>query len=722
MADSRTENALVETTAPTLPRRLLLPLALLVPLVIDPYGADTLLMERLVMSLVGCALLLIEASEGLFSRRVALPLAGPEAMLLALIAWSATSLLWATNPLLGVMPMILMLALMGIARAIRAAATSEGAVAGWTAFMIIAGLLIIGIDSMAIHRAASDLSADTAKYASLLFEHNNMGANYAVVLLPLAATISLGSSGVRRWLGFAGVVGLLYYLVTLGSRSGVIFAIMALPLICLAFMLRRAIVRMRFTGRVVGVVTGIVVLVLAVLPFSDPARGLAKDAFYAAARVTQQYGVAEIQDSGFRPDIFKNTVSMAQEAPFYGVGVANWSVEYPRYERYILDRPHAHNDALRMLAELGLPGLLLFLGFFGSLITTQWRVLVSARSKSTYACALGLLGATCGYLFCGMFEVPFTMGSTASLLALVMGLTVRMGEKGKAASVEQRPNTWMLLMVAGIAAASIGYVLQRLPATALLEESREFRAAGDLDAASLSLTRIAEMRTGSWIPGLELAQLELERGRHESALVHVRSARSLSPYKTDLMRIEGRALLELERYDEALRSFEQVATLAPGDESAQAEYVEALASAGELIAAIDLMEYKVQSQMRTVNVESLLKLALYWRLVSEQSEDEIRMRALVAARHFYAVVFEEGSPEEAAAVASDFKHTTHLLQTQPGSLDNWWPIYEQFLTSGGWHRPNTALWTSMDADGVKLFPGWQESAGPPLPRELRHLP
>ena len=142
----------------------------------------------------------------------------------------------------------------------------------------------------------------------------------------------------------------------------------------------------------------------------------------------------------------------------------------------------------------------------------------------------------------------------------------------------------------------------------------------------------------------------------------------------------------------------------------------------ELIAAIDLMEYKVQSQMRTVNVESLLKLALYWRLVSEQSEDEIRMRALVAARHFYAVVFEEGSPEEAAAVASDFKHTTHLLQTQPGSLDNWWPIYEQFLTSGGWHRPNTALWTSMDADGVKLFPGWQESAGPPLPRELRHLP
>ena len=55
MADSRTENALVETTAPTLPRRLLLPLALLVPLVIDPYGADTLLMERLVMSLVGCA-------------------------------------------------------------------------------------------------------------------------------------------------------------------------------------------------------------------------------------------------------------------------------------------------------------------------------------------------------------------------------------------------------------------------------------------------------------------------------------------------------------------------------------------------------------------------------------------------------------------------------------------------------------------------------------------
>jgi O-antigen ligase len=604
----------------------------------------------------------------------------------------------------------------------RAEAAAKGSAAGWMVSMVVVGLLVIGIDAVAIQRAASDLTADTSKYASYLFEHNNMGANYAVVLLPLAATLALGSKGLRRWLGLVGVVGGIYYLVTLGSRSGVLFAIVGLPLICVLFMLRKALVRMRLTGRVAGVAVGIVVLVLAALPFSEPARGLAKDAFYAAARVMQQYGVAEIQDSGFRPEIFKNTVTMAQQAPLYGVGVANWSVEYPRYERYILDRPHAHNDALRMLSELGLPGLLLFLGLFGSLITKQWRVLSSARAQSTYACALGLLGATCGLLFCGMFEVPFTMGSTASLLALVMGLTVWIGERGEAARVARRPNALMLLLVIGFAAVSIAYVLQRLPASALLQESREFRAAGDLDAASLSLVEITEMRTGSWIPGFELARLELGRGRDASALVHVRAARKLSPFKSDLMRLEGRALLGLGRYDEGLRSFEQVAELAPGDDSAQSEYVEALASAGQLAKAIDLMEYKVQSRMRTVNIDVMLRLAQYWRLASEQSEGEERTKALVAARHFYAVVLEDGSPEEGVAVASDFKHMTHLLQTLPGSLNSWWPAYERFLTGGGWHRPNTALWTAMDADGVKLFPGWEESAGPPLPRELRHLP
>jgi tetratricopeptide (TPR) repeat protein len=230
------------------------------------------------------------------------------------------------------------------------------------------------------------------------------------------------------------------------------------------------------------------------------------------------------------------------------------------------------------------------------------------------------------------------------------------------------------------------------------------------------------MRTGSWVPELELAELDLGRGHNASALLHIRAARSLSPYKTDLMRVEGRVLMALEQYDDAVRSFKEAADAAPGDESAQSEYVEALARADRLPEAIDLLEYKLQSQVRTVNIDEVVRLARYWRLLAEDRSGAAQVEALVAARHFYAVVLEDGAAVYWPDVAPEFKHMTHLLQVIPGSPDSWWPVYEHYLTSGGWHRPSTALWTSMDPDGVKLYPGWLEPAGPPIPRELRNLP
>ena len=46
----------------------------------------------------------------------------------------------------------------------------------------------------------------------------------------------------------------------------------------------------------------------------------------------------------------------------------------------------------------------------------------------------------------------------------------------------------------------------------------------------------------------------------------------------------------------------------------------------------------------------------------------------------------------------------------------------RFLEQGDWHMPFTSLWTALDDSGVKLYPGWEEPAGPALARELREKP
>ncbi len=712
----------METTAPSVLRRLVLPLALLVPLVVDPFGLDTLTTERLVLCLVGAVLLGLEAAEGLFGRRASLLLATPEALLVALVTWGAASTLWATNAVVGTSMLVMLLAVLGVARTVRAAVAGPAPARAWIAALVTVAVVAMAVDAVAIRDRAPDLSQSGAtKYASLLFGHNNVAGNYAVVLLPLSAALLLGGQGLQRLLGLAGTAGGVAYLVLLGNRSGILIAAAGLPLVVLAFVLRKRLVRMRFTGRAAGTALAVVVLVLAVLPFSEQARGLGKDAFYAATRTLEEYGVSDLQDSGFRPDLFKKTVAMAQEAPLRGVGVANWAVEYPRYERHIQDRPHAHNDALQVLAELGIPGLVLFLALFGSLVLTQLRILTTARSPGAFACGVGLLGSTIAFLLCGLFEVPFTMGSTASVLGFVVGVTTRLGETGGRVS-SLRPNPLTALLVIGLSTAGAAYVVQRMPASWRAAQAEEAITEKNYDVAAARLEDIARMRTGSWVPEARIAQLDNSRGHHEAALLHIRAARALSPFKTDLMRIEGEALMALGREDEAVDVFKEASDAAPGDEARRSEYIEALVRAGRLREAIGHLEYSLQSRLRTVDVDAIVRLAKVWRTLAEETTGPERVEALAAARHFYAVALEDGPASLWAELAQEFKHVTHLLQVMPGSPDCWWPTYERFLRRGGWHRPSTALWTAMDGDGVKLYPGWEEPAGPPLPRELRNLP
>jgi len=712
----------MESTTPSTMRRLLLPLALMIPLVVDPYGVDTLSLERLLLACVGLALLGLESAEVLFGKRASLVLATPEALLLALVAWAATSMLWATNRHAALGPLLVLLGMLGIARTVRATVTGAGSARNWVMALLGTGLVAMGIDTLAIRNRAPEMGAGADKYASLLFEHNNMAANYAVLLVPLAAVLLLEGGGKRRGFGLVSLLASIAYIIMVGSRAAIIAMILALPLMLIAFMLRRWLTRLKLTGRVAGLGLGMVILIMAVLPFSDPARGLAKDVFYAATRQLEEQNITTLQGSSFRTDVFTKTVEMASENPMRGVGYANWTVEYPRFERHIKDRPHAHNDALQILAELGVPGLLLFLGLLASLGLTLLRVITTARTSGAFALSVGLMGTLLVFCVTGFFEVPFTIGATCSVLAFVIGLTTRLGETGGRAAGSMRPSPVVSILIIAVVLAGLWHVVQRLPASALVARAAERLESGDLDGAAEAMESVTRMHTGSWVPVRQLGQIELDRGRDAEALQCFESALELSPYKVELLRDKGEALMELGRFDDAILCFQQAREQSPGDEIAEAALMLAYDKSGRLKDAIDLLEYQLQSKIRTIDIDTVLRLAQLWRKRAETTEGEEHIEALAAARHFFAIVLEDGDASLWPSVSKEFKHMTHLLQVMPGSPDSWWPVYERFIQSGGWHFPNTVLWTAVDDDGVRIYPGWEEYAGPAQPRDMRDQP
>ncbi|GEM_PF-1860026 len=710
---------------PSAARRLAVALAILVPLFVDPHG-DTLALKKLSLGILGSLALAFEAAEVFLLRRRAMAPSVAEGMLAGLALWGACSLSWAVNPALGLVGVGVLFGMLGVTRGVRQSLFGNRRVSSWVAAVLAVGLVALVVDGVAVVREGMSLQLAARKHASWLFGHNNMAANYAAVLAPLAAAFAMTAEGRGRrvggWLLVVVVVG---YQVLLHSRAGLASTLLGVGLAGVLFVVRA---RVRRPGRRAAALLGAFCIAAALLPSSDRARGLAKEAFFRGVSLLEELKIADLADASFRPGVYRRTMELVAEAPLLGAGLGNFPVAYSRFDPRAVEIPHAHNDALQILAELGLVGLLMFFGLLSALV---WQVLLGlssreadlARDRRKSVWAAGLGGAVVVFLVGGLFEVPFALGDTACNLALLIALSGRLAAEPRAWSKEAPGDGFgVVRLVAVLALLPLlllaGFLAARMPASSLFARAQRAREVGNLEEARRHLTRLAELNTGMHVPDLQLGQLAEQAGDWQTALEHFQSARRLWPHSLRLLELEAEALMQLGRNDEAVAICEQAAALAPGDRAMQARLVLLLAQAGRLTEALDQATYLLQSHP-TASTEIVAFLARLHQRQSKDLDGQARVEALVASRHFYAVLLQDGSPGAFHEWNSEFRHLTHQLQSLPGAPGSWWGVYERFRSGGGWQLPNVALWTAVDGTGEEIFPGWDEAAGPPLPRRLR---
>ena len=713
---------------------MLVPAVLLVPLVVDPFGRDMQSYKTLALVLVGSLALLLESAAGILRPDRCRRLDARELALALLLAWSALSLTWATNPELGLLRVLFLVGLLGAARGVRDAVATPADARRWIGGLLAVGTLAVLLDGAAILEQGRMLSAASAKYASWLFVHNNLAAAYVTVLAPLAVVLALAAgSPLVRWASLAALAAIAGYLALLHSRAGLLAVSLGMLIVVALVLLRRRIARRRPAGRGWIVGATLAVLLAATLPFSESARGVAKDLFYRGVELFQ----VDLGDSFFRPRLWRQTMLMVREAPLTGVGAGNFVVEYPRYERFPEIKPHAHNDALQTLAELGLPGLLLFLALGAASVLAALGALAQRAPDGAggergrdYVTTAGLVGALAVFGVIGLFEVPFALGASGSVLAVLIGCASGLRASGPAVAPAAsrravtppplHPRARLALSAAGACVALGAFVVcvQRLPASWLVTRAERAGQASELDEAERLLHRVVDLHTGSVQPYLMLASLATLRGDGEGALAQVRAARALWPHNAELAETEGDKLAALGRFDQAVDCFQESHDLSPARDSALFKLVTALDQSGQLQAAIDLLEYQVRSNT-ALTLDSVRKLADMWRRRAEQLSGDERTWALVAARHFYAVLLDDAPPSWWPQLDPTFKDLTHRLQILPGAPQSWFDVYRRYLEQGGWNLPASALYTSVERGGFRLFPGWVEPYGPPMPGAWR---
>ena len=103
-----------------------------------------------------------------------------------------------------------------------------------------------------------------------------------------------------------------------------------------------------------------------------------------------------------RFDILKTGLHIAASHPVLGVGIGCYNEANARYAPQLGERD-AHNTYVRLAAEMGLPGLLLWLGLVGSVLTQVRRRRAHLEADDRTIQVLWIERAVIGFLVAGFF-------------------------------------------------------------------------------------------------------------------------------------------------------------------------------------------------------------------------------------------------------------------------------------------------------------------------------
>jgi O-antigen ligase len=164
-----------------------------------------------------------------------------------------------------------------------------------------------------------------------------------------------------------------------------------------------------------------------------------------AERYSSAFASADTRDSSSesRLDLWKSCLQVIGEYPVFGVGPANWRIIATRYGWP--EGKSAHSVWMETGAEVGIPGAVFLMLFFGTAVVRLWPI---ARARQTETnqneiiLASGVILAIVGFVVSGQFvsvpglEVPYYV---TMLGAAMLKTTTREAVAGAAPDVVPRP-------------------------------------------------------------------------------------------------------------------------------------------------------------------------------------------------------------------------------------------------------------------------------------------
>jgi hypothetical protein len=359
------------------------------------------------------------------------------ALIGAFVAYLTVSLIWAHKASAGASELWQWYAIAALFVVLATMTTSERAVRYLVTAFVLGGIATVVLGVVINVPAGADTTAtelNDQRYAGVAGDPNYLAAMLIPAMVLGASLMPAIRNALLRFSLGVGIVAMLAGFAATESRGGMIAVLVTMLAALVVFKHRR-----------IYVLAAILLLVGALTVSFATSPGSWK-------RVTS-FQEKSISAGNGRTDLWTIAWRITKAHPLHGVGLGQFEVVEADYVQqpgllkttnFIVDKPHvAHNTYLQILAETGVIGLMMFIGFLVGAIRAAWlaaRRFEHLGDRTLETIARGVVVGTLGMLSALFFITDPVDKRLWLLLALgpaLLALASRRSEPGRMPAIEK---------------------------------------------------------------------------------------------------------------------------------------------------------------------------------------------------------------------------------------------------------------------------------------------
>lgn len=410
------------------------------------------------------------------------------------------------------------------------------------------------------------------------FSNKNMASQFIAMAVPVTAgSLLLVRSLPAKLTSSLSLAASLFFLSLTRTRSAVMAVTAVTVLALLVFLFSSWLknhVRLR---RNIFVLVSFVLLSV-FLVFFQPSRKLLN----IDGKIPEISALVKKTDKGtarLRFNWWKNTVFMAEENFWTGIGLGNFKLVYPKYHRASrVDQTFSekrqvnrvHNDHLQLFAELGFVGFCMYVWIFVTAAYLFYQTVKKANSRETRLRATCLQLGIVSFLIVAFFTFPLERAMPPILLFTYLGLTAYLYRNGCAAHEISWSFSSQRTIRIGLAAvlvlflgSSFFFLRKIVISDKYFVQGMSLAKRDQREAACTALEKAKIFSMWNYNITSLLGQNYLQQGKYQKAIRAYEESFKANPYNTNGTLNMGYCYLKLNDYDEAERYFNKYISLVP---------------------------------------------------------------------------------------------------------------------------------------------------------------